>query len=246
MKINKFDYLEEFEFSKKLILEVGSFLISQENKIIESSIEKDIKLELDKIAEEKIVSALSKFGYSILSEELGLITKENTNLIWIIDPIDGTLNYSRNNPSSCISIALYENEIPIFGIIYDFNRDELFSGYIGMGIYINEQKIVLDNTNDNDISNSILATGFPSYISHDTTTLNDFINKVQKYKKIRMIGSAALSLSYVAIDRFDTYMENSIKLWDVAAGIAINKAIGKRVEVEVLDDYLLNVKVGVY
>lgn len=237
-------YLDEFDFAKKLIVKVGIFLKDQTIKEVESSKDKDIKLELDKISEKMIVDELKKYNYAILSEEMGLKEGLVDELIWIIDPIDGTLNYSRNNPSSCISIAFYKGSSPVFGLIYDFNRDELFSGHVELGVFLNEESFT--KKEDISISNAILATGFPTYLAHDTKSLSDFIKQVQKYKKIRMIGSAALSLAYVATDRFDTYVEKSIKLWDVAAGIAINQSLGKKIEFEIKDNYLMDVKVGVF
>ena len=234
-------YIEEFELAKRIIIEVGSFLLLQEEINIESEECKDIKLELDRISEKKIVEGLKNFGYNILSEEMGLLDY-NSNMIWIIDPIDGTLNYSRGNPSNCISIALYNNSKPLFGLIYDFNRNELFSGYVGVGAWINDKKII--NSDKKVIAQSILATGFPTYFEHDKIFLEQFISKVQNYKKIRMIGSAALSLAYVACNRFDTYIEQNIKLWDVAAGIAINTALRKEIQIIEKDNYLLDVNVG--
>lgn len=238
-------YKQEFELAKKVALEVGDFLNSQTIKKIDSQDGKDIKLELDRKSEELIINTLTKeFGYSILSEEIGLTKdiEENTPY-WIIDPIDGTLNFSRDNPTCCISIALWMDKSALLGVIYDFNRDELFSGYVGNGAWLND--IPLKSQVKKDKSQSILATGFPTYMSDDSETLKVFIHQVQEYKKIRMIGSAALSLAYVACGRFDTYMENDIKIWDVAAGIAINQVIGNKYQIEYLENFGTNTKIGV-
>jgi len=238
-------YKEEFSLAKDIAVRVGKFLSSQTEKKIESQIGKDIKLELDKKSEEMIVSGLSeKFDYPILSEEVGLTKEIGENRpYWIIDPIDGTLNFSRDNPSCCISMALWINKDPVLGAIYDFNRDELFSGYVGFGAWLNNRELLLKEKKEK--SQSILATGFPTYMSDDTATLQNFIKQIQEYKKIRMIGSAALSLAYVLCGRFDAYIEKDIKLWDVAAGVAVNKAIGAKYEIEYLDDFKTNTKVGV-
>jgi myo-inositol-1(or 4)-monophosphatase len=238
------NYKKEFELAKKVALDVGEYLNSKTDKKIESQIGKDIKLELDKKSEKMIINTLTKeFEYSILSEEIGL-TKElvKEEAYWIIDPIDGTLNFSRDNPTCCISIALWIDKEPVFGVIYDFNRGELFSGYVGVGAWLNDAQLLPQNKKEK--SQSILATGFPTYMSDDEATLKSFIFKIQEYKKIRMIGSAALSLAYVACGRFDTYMEKDIKLWDVAAGLAINKAIDNKCEMEFLDKFGTNTKVG--
>lgn len=238
-------YNKEFKLAKKVAFEVGEFLNSQTTKKIDSQEGKDIKLELDKKSEEMIIYILTKeFDYPVLSEEIGLTKDiEKYKPYWIIDPIDGTLNFSRDNPTSCISIALWTDNNPILGVIYDFNRDELFSGYVGVGAWLNE--IELKTQYKKEKSQAILATGFPTYMSDDEAILKSFISQVQEYKKIRMIGSAALSLAYVACGRFDAYMETNIKLWDVAAGIAINKAINNKYEIECLENYGTNTKVGV-
>ncbi|MGB7401715.1 MAG: inositol monophosphatase family protein [Arcobacter sp.] len=238
------NYKQEFELAKKIALQVGNFLNSQTTKKIDSEVGKDIKLELDKKSEEIIIKTLTQaFDYPILSEETGLTKKlEKAKPYWIIDPIDGTLNYSRNNPTSCISIALWINKEPIFGIIYDFNRNELFSGYVDIGVWLNN--IELKKQKQKDKSNTILATGFSTYMNDDEATLKDFISKIKEYKKIRMIGSAALSLAYVASGRFDAYFEEDIKIWDVAAGIAINKALDNKIHIIYLDNYKTITSVG--
>lgn len=238
-------YKKEFDLAKLIVFEVGTFLKSQTEKKIESQVGKDIKLELDKKSEELIIQGLTnEFTHSILSEESGLTKDIQKNEpYWIIDPIDGTLNFSRDNPTSCISIAFWLEKEPIFGVIYDFNRDELFSGYVGHNAWMNQ--IALKKQYKKEKSQAILATGFPTYMSNDEKTIKNFIFLVQEYKKIRIIGSAALSLAYVACERFDAYIEQEIKLWDVAAGIAINKAINNHIEMIELNDYKTIVYVGV-
>lgn len=236
-------YTREFEFAKNVALNVGTFLSQQKVKRIDSLYGKDIKLELDRISEDKIIKALDKnFDYAILGEESGLTKRLLENQpYWIIDPIDGTMNFSRNNSCSCISIALFKDFDPVFGIIYDFNRNELFSGLVGAGAWLNAE--IIEPSTNKEKSQAILATGFPISMSDDETILKRYILKMQTYKKIRMIGSAALSLAYVACGRFDAYMEDSIKLWDIAAGIAINKAVGNNIEINYLNDYLVDVNV---
>lgn len=239
------NFKNEFDLAKKTALEVGEFLKLQTVKKINSQDEKDIKLELDKKSEEMIIKKLTKnFDYSVLSEEIGLTKKiEYNKPYWIVDPIDGTLNFSRNNPTSCISIALWTNKDPIIGVIYDFNRHELFSGYVGVGAWLNKTK--LKSQKKKTKSQSILATGLPIYMSIDDKTLKNYILQFQDYKKVRIIGSAALSLAYVACGRFDSYMENNIKFWDVAAGIAINSAINHLYDIEFLKEYLTITKVSI-
>jgi myo-inositol-1(or 4)-monophosphatase len=238
-------YKKEFELAKEVSIKVGKFLKTKTVKAIESQIGKDIKLELDKKSEDMIITALNEeFSYPILSEEIGLTKKlESNKPYWIIDPIDGTLNFSRDNPTCCISIAFWIDKKPIFGIIYDFSRDELFSGYLGYGAWLNDE--LIKKSVKKEKSQAILATGFPTYMNTDKNTLSEFISQIQEYKKIRMIGSAALSLAYVACGRFDCYMEQNIKLWDVAAGIAINSVVQNNIDVKYLDNYITDVTIEV-
>lgn len=219
-------YREEFELAKSVAYGVGTFLNSQTDKIVESSHGKDLKLSLDKTSENMILTQLAKYSdFPFLSEESGYSKPVNTDEpYWIIDPIDGSMNYSRDIPVSCISIALFVGEGPIFGVIYDFNRDEMFTGIVGIGAWLNDEPMAPSEVTEK--SQAILATGFPTYMNDDDETLKQFLVNVQQYKKIRMIGSAALSLAYVACGRFDAYYEENIKIWDVAAGIAINRAVG--------------------
>jgi len=238
-------YKSEFEFAKNIAVKAGRYLEQQTNKAISSEIGKDIKLQLDKESEQIIVSELNdKFAHPILSEETGLVgSKESEAPIWIVDPIDGTMNYSRDIPFACVSIAFWSGKNPVFGIVYDFNRDELFSGYIGAGGWLNDQPIKPGIKKSE--SRSILATGIPVYMSTSEDKLSVLVKNIQIFKKIRMMGSAALSLAYVACGRFDAYYEESIKLWDVAAGLSLVKAVGVDVQFTFINnEYGMDVFVG--
>lgn len=229
---------KELLLAEQTAIKAGKFLKSCTDKKIISQDGKDIKLELDLRSEELIKTELKVCStYAILGEEGGLNGTQSDLPLWIIDPIDGTMNYSRGIPSACVSIALWKGNEPLLGVIYDFNHDELFSAVVGCS---------KANSSSVDKSQAILATGFPSYMEHDSATLTKFIDSVKEYKKIRMIGSAALSLAYVSTGKFDTYIENSIKFWDVAAGIALCKAAGIECRYEFINDsYSMNVHCGV-
>jgi len=155
-------------------------------------------------------------------------------MVWIIDPIDGTLNYSKGIPISCISISLWENNEPILGVINDFNRNEIFTGLVGSGAFKNNNPIEVSKVDRK--SDAVIAMGFPSKTNFEEKALLSFVNKVQGYKKVRLIGSAALSIAYVACGRFDVYMEKGIMLWDIAAGIAIAVAAGGKSKFSNIND----------
>ena len=209
------------------------YLRNNEGKsVINESNGKDIKLQSDIDSEKIIFETLRmKSNIEILSEEAGYIRNfDNQGLRWIIDPLDGSLNYSRGLPLNCVSIALWKYAEPILGVIYDFNRDLIYTGIVGKGASCNGDPIFVSDVHNK--SESILCTGFPVYTSHDSNDLVSFVKDIQVYKKVRLLGSAALSLAYVARGSVEAYRENNIAIWDVAAGIAIVLAAGGKAEFE--------------
>lgn len=198
---------------------------------VEQDLERDVKILADRRLESIIVKRLLKESpYPILSEESGYLRGRSgdTAYRWIVDPLDGSLNFLRRIPLSCISIALWNGLEPILGVIYDFNREDSFLGIVGEGAWLNGKPIMVSKINKE--SKAVLCTGFPVSTDFSQKSLLDFIEDIREYKKIRLLGSAALSLAYVACGRADVYMENDIKIWDVAAGIALVKAAGGMVK----------------
>ena len=201
---------------------------------------KDVKLQADLDSEELIGDLLAKdSSCPMLAEEGGGDTTltDGSDPYWVVDPLDGTLNYLRKMPMTCVSIGLLRGEEPLLGVIYDFNRDELFSGLADGPLYLNGRahQPVWAGT----IEQATLTTGFPVGRDYSVKSLQEFIGKVQVYKKVRMIGSAALSMAYVAAGRFDAYVEEGIRLWDVAAGLALVKAAGGIVRLTRVDEATL-------
>ena len=212
----------------------GELLKNVSRTAVLNSEGRDLKHQGDKDAEEAILSYLSSnSSYPILTEESGVHGTLGDDPIWIVDPLDGTLNYSRSNPFSCVSIALWQSTAPLLGFIKDFNRNELFSAIVGEGAWLNGKSMKVSSIDRKN--QAILATGFPTFSDFSNDNLNEFIGQVQDYKKVRLLGAAALSLAYVACGRVDAYMENDIMLWDVAAGAALVKAAGGEISVEQSD-----------
>lgn len=194
---------------------------------------KDVKVVADNRLEEFLIEQLSmQSGFPILSEESGLLEGRgiHSDYRWIIDPLDGSLNFSLGIPMYCISIALWEGMDPLLGVVYDFSRDECFTGLVGKGAWLNGTPIKVSEVTEK--AKAVLCTGFPVNTNFSRESLLDFIEKIKKYKKIRLFGSAALSLAYVACGRADVYMENDIKIWDVAGGIALVKAAGGAIKMQ--------------
>ena len=189
---------------------------------------KDIKTVVDQRMNEFIIDALKKTEFPILSEESKL--HENISCGWILDPLDGTLNFTRNFPFYSISVAFVENFIPIHGFVLDISKNIFFSTNLINKAIKNNLEIKVSE--ESEICNSVLVTGFPSGASYNSNDLQSFINNVQKFKKIRALGCASLMLCLVAEGIFDVYYEKGIYLWDIAAGIAIVEAAGGMYELK--------------
>jgi myo-inositol-1(or 4)-monophosphatase len=185
---------------------------------------KDIKTLADVAAQEGIVNVLQKSGIPVLAEEGNNLPTDLASQVWLVDPLDGTFNFSRGFPVAAVSIALWENGIPVLGVVHDIFSRQAYSGLTGQGAWLDDQEIHVSSVGDK--SQAILATGFPSGRNYDTHSLLQFVQSVQTYKKVRMLGSASLMLAHVAAGRFDVYEEEDIFLWDVAAGLALVQAAG--------------------
>jgi myo-inositol-1(or 4)-monophosphatase len=188
---------------------------------------RDAKIEGDLRLHRLITERLAKdTQYPVLSEEGSDHQAAGNDLDyrWIVDPLDGSINFSRGIPFSCISIALWRGMKPLLGVVYDMNRDELFSGFAAGGAWLNGEPVRVSDTQA--IGQAILVTGFPTGGDFSSPALLEIVREVQSFKKVRLLGAAALSLAYVACGRADAYQENDIAIWDVAAGLAIAMGAG--------------------
>ena len=220
-------YRKELIIAKKAALEAGNFLKKNKdnlNKTI-SSTDRDIKLQAD-IEAEKIIKDMIKkdSSFGILAEESGMSSEEFHKNLWVVDPLDGTANYSRNIPLCCVSIAMLSNTKPVLGVIYDFNNNELYEGSINTSACLNGKEISVSKIKESQ--EGILVTGLPNNTDYSDEAMTEMIKNFQNWRKVRMIGSAALASVYVASGKADLYIENKSYLWDIAAGAAIVNAAG--------------------
>ncbi|MBN1829764.1 MAG: inositol monophosphatase [Deltaproteobacteria bacterium] len=188
----------------------------------------DIVTEADRLSEEYLVSTItSRFPkHDILTEER-ILESKGSDYRWIIDPLDGTTNYSHHFPVFCVSLALEERGIVIAAAVYDPLRDELFTAERGRGASLNGRAIAVSRTAD--LSRALLATGFPYDIrTNPNNNINYFNVLALKVQAIRRAGSAALDLAYIAAGRFDGFWELRLRPWDTAAGwLLVEEAGGK-------------------
>jgi len=186
---------------------------------------KDIKTSTDFGVEERIIRSLQQTNIPIVAEETTDLGFKSSGLQWIVDPLDGTANYVRGFPCYCISIALYSGLTPVIGCIYDIaNSDMYLANCQTNHATVNGKPIGVSTKAD--ISQSILTTGFPTKRDFSEIALRNLVGQFQRFKKVRMIGAAAMSLAYVANGTFDVHFEEDTMIWDVAAGLALVKAAG--------------------
>ena len=225
------DLYNSLDISVNVAKEAALSIPPDIDRSVSTDLGRDVKVKADTYLNKIIIERLTeKSPYPVLSEEEDFSKNRLTGngYLWIVDPLDGSLNFSRSIPLCCISIALWKEMEPLIGVVYDFNRDEMFTGMVGEGAWLNGKQIKIGNIEDK--KNAIFCTGFPVNTDFSDKALLDFVRDVQSYKKIRLLGSAALSLAYVASGRADIYHEKHIAIWDVAAGIAIVKASGGNVQ----------------
>lgn len=227
-------WTRELELAKKAAKAAGAFLKKREEIHVDAQEGKDLKLSSDKKSESIIFSILGESDLPILSEEYG---SKGTigEKYWIVDPLDGTVNYFKGmDDLSCVSISLWARNRPVVGVVYRFRTEELFYGIEGGGAYLNGNRIAPSNRKK--VSQAVMAGGFPVKREYDHQSLERFIRNVQSFKKVRMLGAAALMGTFVACGRLDMYFEEGIMLWDIAAAVAIVRAAGGMVSLELLGD----------
>jgi myo-inositol-1(or 4)-monophosphatase len=214
------------EIAKSSALVGGKYLLENQGEDLDILVNegRDIKLQLDTDTENIIKQHLALFSkFSMLGEETGL-SDDLGEFYWVVDPLDGTSNFLRNIPISCVSIALMQNLTPILGVIYDFNHDDLYFGHQQSKAFVNQKEITVSDYSKK--SQSTLVTGIPAKTNYSDDEFKNMIDDFQHWKKVRMIGSAAMASIYVAAGKAETYKENGIFLWDIAAGAAIVNAAG--------------------
>ncbi|NOS86758.1 MAG: inositol monophosphatase [Ignavibacteria bacterium] len=181
----------------------------------------DLVTEVDKKCEAKIIEIIHNTfpGHNVLGEEGGDQHKKS-DYVWIVDPIDGTVNYAHSVPIFCVSIAVeYKGEI-ILGVVQSPKTREKFHAEKGKGAFLNDEQIFVSTIDL--LKDSLLVTGFP-YGSKDNYDhcIDHFVNFIRLGLPIRRLGSAALDICYLAVGRFEGFWEVNLNAWDVAAGYLI-------------------------
>jgi myo-inositol-1(or 4)-monophosphatase len=201
----------------------------------------DLVTVADREAEAKIIEILQRHlpTHSILAEETGNYGSSDAEYQWVIDPLDGTTNYTHQYPFSAVSIGLLVHGLPTLGVIFDPWHQELFCAATGLGATCNRQPIQVSATNQ--LADSLLVTGF-AYDRRETDDHNyrEFCYLTHITQGVRRGGAAAIDLAYVACGRLDGYWERGLSPWDLAAGVVIVREAGGLVTAYDQSDFVLN------
>jgi myo-inositol-1(or 4)-monophosphatase len=223
---------EVLKESSELVRGTGQWILQQSSQFTSSDIiykgTNDLVSFVDQQAEAKL-----KKGLSAIFPEAGFIAEETSSnyeevgdgYYWVIDPLDGTTNFLHKLPVFAVSVGLILNKQPILGLIYEPNRDELFTAVKGHGAHLNGKSIRVSP--ENSLSKSLLATGFPYYdFSYQDRYLDLLKELMRSSHGLRRMGAAAIDLAYTACGRFEGFFEANLKPWDVAAGKIIIEEAG--------------------
>ncbi len=235
---------KEISIAIKAATEAGKYLNKNKNQLNKLSLsdKRDTKLQADVSSENLIKKIISDdSNYEILAEESGKSSDNLGKTFWVIDPLDGTANYNRDIPICCISIGMVTDLKPVFGVIYDFNNDDLYLGdCLNKTATLNNETIHVSDIYNKD--EGIVITGLPFNTDYSDASLQKLISDMQIWKKTRMIGSAAMASCYIASGKAEMYKENGIYLWDIIAGAAIVESAGGLAEISnIRENYQVDV-----
>ena len=201
----------------------GSFKISNKEGI------NNLVTEADHASEKAIIEVIKSSypNHYIMSEEVGELA-QNSEYKWIIDPIDGTINFAHGIPICCVSIGLEKAGQMIMGAVYNPMMNEFFFAQKGFGASLNDKKITVSEKAA--LETSCLVTGFPyTYLDAPNGPLQSFERFIRKGVPVRRLGSAAIDLCWVAAGRFDGFYEHKLNAWDSAAGFLMVEEAGGKV-----------------
>lgn len=221
------DYATELSCACAAAKMAGDFLRGKfaDPREVNASLPHDLKLQLDKDAQELIAANLrSEFPhYSILGEE-GDCGSAEADCVWIVDPLDGTVNYFYGIPIFCVSIALRVRGKIVLGCVYDPMQNECFTAVAGGEAQLNGQTVRVSSRSS--MAEAVVFVGHGTHDGSGAEGVRRFAHISSQVRKVRILGSAALTLCYIAAGRFDAYIENRINLWDFAAAQVILESAG--------------------
>lgn len=226
---------EKIDFTLELVKSAGENIKSLMNQgivIDTKSADNDFVTNVDKQTEQFLVNGIKeRFDNQDFLTEEKVVATQGLDDLWIVDPIDGTTNFIYEQRNFAISIAFYHKKKPVFGIVYDVMADELFLGIEGEGAYLNGEKLPM-------LDQSVKLKD--SIVFGDLYSLTMFGNDVEEFRKNfvahRYLGAASIEICGVALNRHQVYMSKNLKVWDVAAGAIVLRAVGGAFDFEGLSN----------
>lgn len=231
------DYTPYLEVAERAARRAGAYLKAAflGHKTVDEALAHDIKLRLDKETQALIADELLRaFPETSLLGEEGNEGADGAALQWIVDPLDGTVNYFYGIPIFCTAIALRAHGKLVLGVVYDPMQDECYCAEAG-GVATCNGRPICVSTRER-MADAVLFIGHGTHDGSGDAGIRRFAHVSRQVRKIRILGSAALTLCYIAAGRFDAYVEARISLWDFAAAQVILEAAGGVLEFSPADD----------
>jgi len=217
----------------------GNFIMDNLGRVKQVEIKgniNDLVTEIDKEAEEIIKETLEKTGIRVLGEESW--KEEKWDEVFIVDPLDGTLNFVHRLPFFSVSIALFKRENVTHGVVFSPATGEMFYAETGKGAFLNGERIKVSDKEN--LAETLFVTGWPYDLNLTRKTFKTIETMMKKVQEVRILGSAALELCYIACGKIDGYWEFGLEVWDVAAGSLIAKEAGAIVSGITKKDFLFS------
>lgn len=227
------DLIQLLALAQRAATRASDALVSERAqwRAVEAEEGREVKLRADKFAEALIVETLQAGSpYRILSEEIGWVRGDDSDLLWAVDPLDGSVNYAQGFPHWAVSIALVRGLSPVLGVVDCPALGERFTGIAGGGAWLNGEPTRVSDVSDP--MRGILMTGIPARARADDEAMAGFAQRLARWRKVRMIGSAACAIAAVAAGRAEAYHETGGMLWDVAGACAVAAGAGALLRID--------------
>jgi myo-inositol-1(or 4)-monophosphatase len=231
MKPSRSELKEHLDFAEKMARGAGRILADGFSRSKRVNYKGDINpvTQFDLKSEEYIISSIARQypDHAVMAEE-GTDLVGDSSFRWVIDPLDGTVNYAHGFPVYSVSIALQYRKESVIGVVYDPHQDELYAAARGLGAHLNHRRIAVSS--QRNLKRALLATGFAYNVgSARKNNLGMFARMMKQTQAIRRLGSAALDLCWLAAGRLDGFWEYYLHPWDTAAAILIVTEAGGKV-----------------
>lgn len=230
----------KLEVAIKAAVSAGNLLLEHYNDIFNVTVKeslRDVVTEVDRMAEDRIIEILQEYDseFSITTEEHGEVLKNQKTDYWIVDALDGTVNYVNRVPFFCVSIAFIENNQPVVGVIYNPMSEDLYYGAEGVGVFKNQNRLKVKDRLPEDCLFAVAFSGKNYDIAKRKDEFILFYEINDLTRGCLRTGSAAMNLAYLSEGKFGGCWGKANKFWDVAAGLLLAKLSGAKVEFREID-----------